>query len=156
MVEIRAAEARDAEQDAIDKAQAEYDDAVKKADEDAKKMYAEVQEDGRRPASASSSRGEEVDPAEVQARSDAARHEPAKADIERQSAVKREGLQRERNTELAEIERERDQEIQTDPERLQGSGDVLPPILPLLVGLVVWACRRIREREGVSRSRMRL
>ena len=30
-----------------------------------------------------------------------------------------------------------------------------PPILPLLIGLGVWARRRVREREGVSKTRMR-
>jgi ABC-2 type transport system permease protein len=32
---------------------------------------------------------------------------------------------------------------------------VLPPIPPLLVALVVFFTRRAREREGVSRARLR-
>ena len=31
----------------------------------------------------------------------------------------------------------------------------LPPILPLVVGVLVFISRRMREREGVSRSRFR-
>jgi len=33
---------------------------------------------------------------------------------------------------------------------------LLPPIPPLLVGFVVWVRRRLREREGISRSRMKI
>ena len=32
---------------------------------------------------------------------------------------------------------------------------LLPPILPLLVGAYVFAARRVQEREGVSRKRLR-
>ena len=32
---------------------------------------------------------------------------------------------------------------------------LLPPILPLLLGVVVFAVRRSREREGVSHKRLR-
>jgi len=63
-------------------------------------------------------------------------------------------------------ERERDQEvnkIETDL-RLQVQkvqswyktwAVLLPPIPPLLIGLGVWLTRRAREREGVSRARLR-
>jgi ABC-2 type transport system permease protein len=65
-------------------------------------------------------------------------------------------LARERDLELAKIERERDRQIQEIQNDYKLKATLFPPILPLLVGLVVWARRRIREREGVSRSRMRL
>ena len=61
-----------------------------------------------------------------------------------------------RDQELAKIERDRDREIQKIQNDYKLQATVFPPILPLLVGLVVWARRRIREREGVSRTRMRL
>ena len=32
---------------------------------------------------------------------------------------------------------------------------VLPPIPPLLVGLIVFVKRRLREREGIAKTRMR-
>ena len=31
----------------------------------------------------------------------------------------------------------------------------IPPLLPMMVGLVVFVYRRLREREGVSTSRLR-
>jgi ABC-2 type transport system permease protein len=32
---------------------------------------------------------------------------------------------------------------------------VLPPIPPLLVGFIVFAKRRLREREGIAKTRMK-
>jgi len=54
------------------------------------------------------------------------------------------------------VERERDRQIQRIQNDYKLQATIFPPILPLLVGLVVWARRRIREREGVSKTRMRI
>jgi ABC-2 type transport system permease protein len=59
------------------------------------------------------------------------------------------------NRQLAAIERKRDQDIQTIQNDYKIRATAIPPIPPLLVGLVVWTRRRIREREGISRTRMR-
>jgi ABC-2 type transport system permease protein len=75
---------------------------------------------------------------------------------ERAAEVEKASLARKRDTELAKIERERDQQIQQIQNDYKLQATIFPPILPLLVGLVVWARRRIREREGVSKTRMKL
>jgi ABC-2 type transport system permease protein len=152
MVEARAAEAREREQTEINKSRQRYEEEEKKADEEAKKVYADLQKvvDDLQ---AKQRRGEEVDLAELEAK--VAQLQIKRAFIERQLNVTKERLKRERDQELAAIERKRDQEIQRIQNEYKIQATVFPPILPLLVGLVVWTRRRIREREGISRARMR-
>jgi ABC-2 type transport system permease protein len=57
---------------------------------------------------------------------------------------------------LDRIRRQRDQQIQQVQNEYKLRAALLPPIPPLLVGFVVWVRRRLREREGMSRSRMRV
>jgi ABC-2 type transport system permease protein len=152
MVEIRASNARTEEQAQAAKAQAEYDAAVKKEDEEARKIYSDLQKvvDDLK---AKQARGEEVDLAEMQAKMTqlAMRQKMA----ERTADVKKEALKRTHSQELAKIERKRDQDIQTIQNDYKIRATAIPPIPPLLVGLLVWTRRRIREREGVSKTRMR-
>lgn len=152
MVEARAAEAREREQTEINKSRRRYEEEEKKADDEAKKVYADLQKvvDDLQ---AKQRRGEEVDLAELEAK--VAQLQIKRAFIERQLNVTKERLKRERDQELAAIERKRDQEIQRIQNEYKIQATVFPPILPLLVGLVVWTRRRIREREGIARSRMR-
>jgi ABC-2 type transport system permease protein len=152
MVEIRASNARTEEQAQAAKAQAEYDAAVKKEDEEARKIYSDLQKvvDDLK---AKQARGEEVDLAEMQAKMTqlAMRQKMA----ERTADVKKEALKRTHSQELAKIERKRDQDIQTIQNDYKIRATAIPPIPPLLVGLLIWTRRRIREREGVSKTRMR-
>jgi ABC-2 type transport system permease protein len=112
---------------------------------DFKKMFEELQKKQQA--------GEEVDPAKIQAA--AVQFAMRQRIAERTAEVTKERLKRERDQEMAEIERLRDQDLQQIQNDYKIQATVFPPILPLLVGLVVWARRRIREREGVSRTRMR-
>jgi len=153
MVEFRATKARELQKDAIDSTQAEYDKAVKDADAEKEKTFAEFKkifDDLQQ----KQNRGEEVDPAKVQAA--AMQLAMKQRTAERAAEVKKTAIARKRDLELAQIERERDRQIQEIQNDYKLKATLFPPILPLLVGLVVWARRRIREREGVSRSRMRL
>jgi ABC-2 type transport system permease protein len=152
-VEFKATDARAKQKDAIEKATTEYENAVKKTEEEKeaafskfKKMFEDLQ--------AKQQRGEEVDPAQVKA---AQMQFVIKQRTEERAAdVKKTQLARARDLELAKIERQRDQQIQRIQNEYKLQATIFPPILPLMVGLVVWARRRIREREGVSRTRMRL
>ena len=152
-IEDRAAAARENQTNANEKKQAEYDAAVKKADDEKEKSFGEfkkVFDELQRKQNA----GESVDPAKIQAA--AMQLAMTQRSAERSAEVTKARLGRERDLELAKIERERDRQIQQVQNEYKLMATVLPPILPLLVGLVVWAQRRIREREGVSRTRMRL
>jgi ABC-2 type transport system permease protein len=97
-------------------------------------------------------RGEDVDPAEVINTQRQLRIQ--EGNIDRSLAVKRERLQRDMNAELAGIERKRDQAVQSAQNNYKVIA-IIPTIFPMVVGLIVWAYRRVREREGVARSRMR-
>lgn len=153
MVEYRATEARGKLKDAIDATQADYDKAVKKADDDKEKTFAEFKKIFDE-LKQKQDRGEEVDPAKVQAA--AMKLAMTQRTAERAAEVAKTGIARKRDLALDQIERERDRQIQEIQNDYKLKATLFPPILPLLVGLVVWARRRIREREGVSRSRMRL
>jgi ABC-2 type transport system permease protein len=153
MVEYRASEARKVQSEIEQRKQAEYEEAVKKADAEKEKSFAEfkkVFDDLQQ----KQNRGEEVDPAKIQAA--AMQLAMTQRTPERAAEVEKARLARSRDQELAEIERERDRQIQRIQNDYKLQATIFPPILPLLVGLVVWARRRIREREGVSKTRMRL
>ncbi len=64
-------------------------------------------------------------------------------------------LRRKRDEDIQEIERATDLEIQNFQKSYKIYAVILPPIIPLLVGLVVFTRRRLREREGMSKLRRR-
>jgi ABC-2 type transport system permease protein len=151
-IEKRASNARTDEDNEKRKFEKEYNDAVKKADDNAKKNYEKLQkivdELNRK-----KSLGEEVDPVSF---TEAAQQLAIQQEISnRRAEVEKERLQIERDKKLARIQRVRDQEVQKIQNEYKVRATFIPVIPPLLVGLVVWARRRVREREGVSRSRMK-
>ena len=64
-------------------------------------------------------------------------------------------LGRERDQKTKQIKRDLRAEIRGVQDRYKFWAVVLPPIPPLVVGIVVLLVRRVREREGVSRNRLR-
>jgi ABC-2 type transport system permease protein len=64
-------------------------------------------------------------------------------------------LTRERDTQIRKIERGMEQEIRRVRQGYKMGAVILPPIIPLLLGLVVFINRRTREREGVPEARLR-
>lgn len=75
--------------------------------------------------------------------------------LKRRLDVKREQLQRQRDEKIEEIRRKVDLEIVGIKNWYKFLAVALPPIPALLVGLIVFVRRRLREREGVAKSRMR-
>jgi ABC-2 type transport system permease protein len=69
--------------------------------------------------------------------------------------VKREVLQRERNDKIEKVRRETDLQILEIQNRFKFWAVAIPPIPPMIVGLIVFVVRRLREREGVAKSRLR-
>jgi ABC-2 type transport system permease protein len=151
-IEARASEARDRELAAAAEFTKRYNDETKKADDEAKKTYAELQKvvDELREKQ---QRGEQVDPGEMTAKLQALAI--AQETANRKAEVAKEKLKIERDKSLAKIQRHRDQEVQQIQNEYKIWATAIPPIPPLLVGLVVFVQRRIREREGISRSRMK-
>ena len=69
--------------------------------------------------------------------------------------VKREQMQRERDDRIEEARRQTDLKILEIQNFYKFLAVALPPIPPLLVGLIVFVSRRLREREGIAKSRLR-
>ena len=70
-------------------------------------------------------------------------------------AAAKERLERERTQERKDLERKYARDVRAKQKTVQYAAVLLPPILPLLMGTVVFFNRRAREREGVSKSRLR-
>jgi len=64
-------------------------------------------------------------------------------------------LTREIMQSINEIERRNEQEVQRIQNTFKAWALLLPLVPPLLLGLVVFARRRVKEREGISKERMR-
>ncbi|MFK7768447.1 MAG: Gldg family protein [Mariniblastus sp.] len=62
-------------------------------------------------------------------------------------------LQNERREKKRQIELDAELEIQEIQRKFKLAAVLIPPIPPLLVGLVVFTRRRLREREGISKAR---
>ena len=151
-VEARAADAREKEDEATLAARTKYEELKKKteqAQKDAEDKLADIQADLQKRQEA----GEEIDRAEALAK---IQQWAIKVEAEKRKAeVELERIRNERDKELQAVERKRDQDIQQIQNEFKVWATAIPPIPPLLVGFVVWVRRRIREREGISRSRMK-
>ena len=62
-------------------------------------------------------------------------------------------LENERNEAKRRIDLEAELEIQKIQRKFKLAAVIIPPIPPLLVGLIVFTRRRVREREGISKDR---
>lgn len=64
-------------------------------------------------------------------------------------------LERQRDEQIKTAEREYTREVRTKQNQVKRNAVMWAPILPLLMGVAVFFNRRAREREGVSKSRLR-
>jgi ABC-2 type transport system permease protein len=69
--------------------------------------------------------------------------------------VEREAAERARDAAIEKKRRETDLAILRTQNEFKAWAVAIPPILPLIVGVVVFVMRRLREREGVAKSRLR-
>jgi ABC-2 type transport system permease protein len=145
MVEVQTQKARDREYEQEIEFQKAYDQAVKI--EKFEKKLQELQEKQRQEGGAGirlvDVQKAAQDLAEVTQR------------LNRRLDVRREQLQRERDDNIEVIRRKIDLEILKTKNQYKVLAVTLPPIPPLLIGFLVFVRRRLREREGISRSRMR-
>ncbi|MDX1945329.1 MAG: Gldg family protein [Pirellulaceae bacterium] len=151
-IEMRAAAARaQEEKDAAeyrklhDEEEKAADAKVEKIEADAKQALADLE--NRR------LKGEEVGQAEINAVKQRGAIKLMEAESQREVIKARLKIELEKSQ--AATQRKRDQDIQRIQNGFKISAAAIPPILPLFVGFIVWVVRRIREREGISRSRMR-
>ena len=76
------------------------------------------------------------------------------AQLARKLEVEDEKLRRERDRNIREARRNTDDKIRQTQNNFKSLAVFLPAIPPLIVGIVVWASRRLREREGISKTRL--
>jgi len=74
---------------------------------------------------------------------------------QRRMDAETERLQRELERKIQQIDRNLDRQVRQVQDRFKLLAVSVPPILPLLMGVLVFFNRRAREREGVSKSRLR-
>jgi ABC-2 type transport system permease protein len=75
--------------------------------------------------------------------------------LTKKAQVEKERLQRERDQGIREARRKADDSIGKIQNYYKLLAVFVPPIPPLLVGIVVLVSRRLREREGISKNRLR-
>lgn len=75
--------------------------------------------------------------------------------LSRKLAIKKKQLEKIRDQGIADSRRKADMEILKLQNKYKFWAIFLPPIPPLLVGLAVFVSRRVREREGISKNRLR-
>jgi ABC-2 type transport system permease protein len=75
--------------------------------------------------------------------------------LQRVLNVKEQKLKRDEERNTREIQREADQQVTAIQNQVKALAVALPCIPPLIVGVVVFASRRLRERENISKSRLK-
>ena len=75
--------------------------------------------------------------------------------LQRALDVKRAKSERDRERSVREIQREANQEVTAIQNRVKAAAVALPCIPPLIIGVIVFASRRLRERENISKSRLK-
>ena len=68
---------------------------------------------------------------------------------------KRTKTERNRELKIREIERKAADEVTSIQNKVKAAAVALPCIPPLIVGVIVFASRRLRERENISKSRLK-
>jgi ABC-2 type transport system permease protein len=121
-------------------AQESMDRQLKKLREEVEKLQKQS-EDGRVPQ------------AELQAK--AQQFQTLRELEQRKLNVKSTKAQRDRDLRIREIERKAAGEVTAIQNKVKAAAVALPCIPPLIVGVVVFASRRLRERENISKSRLK-
>ncbi|MFK8115645.1 MAG: Gldg family protein [Rubripirellula sp.] len=74
---------------------------------------------------------------------------------QRKLSVRSKKNERERSMRIREIERSAAEEVTRIQSKVKAAAVALPCIPPLIVGVIVFASRRLRERENISKSRLK-
>jgi ABC-2 type transport system permease protein len=152
IVEERVRLQREKEESETEKAQTTFDDEVKKLDEQEKELTKEY--DDRRAKLEERLRAGENVQQEITALDQIRRIKERELEI--QKRVTRERLETQLNQQVKEVRRQTEVKILETQQRYKLLAVAIPPIPPLLVALVVFVSRRLREREGIVKTRLRL
>ncbi len=132
--------------------QAKYDDAVRKAEDKNKEMMKKVQ-DIVNDLKDKQAKGKEINEVELKEKM---QRLAEKQDVaQRRLAIEKQGLERDRERSLDRIRRDVDLGIQRMQFVYKFWAVAIPWIPPFLIGIIVFVKRRLREREGIEKSRLR-
>lgn len=144
--------ARDAVFEERQQFEKDFDDAVQKArqeKEEAVKPYRDITEDMERQILA----GQSIDRQAYNARKLLEQSVTEKQDEKLKTRIKQ--LERERDEKLRQIERRTDLAIVKKQNEIKFNALWIPVVPPLVLSLVVFTMRRLRERAGIAKSRLR-
>jgi ABC-2 type transport system permease protein len=151
-IELEARAAGEREDVEAEKFQKKYNDELAKQDENVKKLEKKLT-DLRAEREKKRNAGEAIDINEEQAKEQVLMLQLIKAQTDAENARKE--LQRELAKNLETIRRERDQTVRSVQNEYKLWSVAIPPIPPLLVGFIVFVRRRLREREGIAKTRLK-
>ncbi len=152
VVESRVEQARDREFSSRLEYQTKFDEALREA-EDEKDQTLQKFQSLVSDLQKQQSDGEEIN--EMELREKMQRLRDQQEVLNRRLEITKQRLEREREREIKRIQRDVDLEIQRMQFKYKFWAVAIPWILPFLVGLVVFVRRRLREREGIEKSRLR-
>ncbi|MEM6692005.1 MAG: Gldg family protein [Planctomycetota bacterium] len=127
----------------------DFEIAKREAEEEVQKAVAGLQEDIEKMQDGTRS----VSRSQLQAKMQQFEREQSLAN--RKLNVKLAKLERERDTKIRDAQRVADDTVTKLQNQVKAYAVVLPCIPPLVVGVVVFAARRLRERESIAKSRLK-
>jgi ABC-2 type transport system permease protein len=154
LIEDKVTQTRAEEMKSLKEFQEEFDRELNDAQENVRKATAELE----KKAEELQKKSEEgkLEPAEVAEFQELQRKiQVLKAVEEQRLTALKERLQKKLEQAQQRIRREGDQKIESTQNSIKVAASTLPLIFPLVIGLLVYGRRRVREREGVSKSRLR-
>ena len=152
IVEARVDEARAREYAEQVKFQENYNNAVEEAEREnteTLKKFQSIVDDLQK----KQQEGEEID--EIELREKVQRLGEQQQVLRRRLAIKKDRFERDRERDKAHIRRDVDLEIQRVQSVYKAWAVAIPWFPPFLVGVIVFVRRRLREREGIEKSRLR-
>ena len=151
-VELKTEEARSAMDDAIIEYSKKFEEESKKIDKERDDQIKKMQDDIDK-LQEKARKGEQLDFNRLRGLQEQFVIERER--LNKKAERTKKDLEQRMNRDRNKIELDNEKEIQKIQNWFKAWALLLPPIPPLLLGLVVFARRRVREREGISKARMR-
>jgi ABC-2 type transport system permease protein len=151
LVEAQAEEARRLEAEEQSAANAKYNEKVAEVEDasaKAKRQFKEAVDKLQSEGAIDASKQQEL----LQRLTE---YQMKEAQLAKKLEIEQEKLQRERDRNIRDARRRADDAIRKIQNNYKMLAVFIPPIPPLIVGIVVMVSRRVREREGISKSRLR-
>jgi ABC-2 type transport system permease protein len=139
------------ERTSVKKFQTDFDAAIRELEEENQRQLTAL-EDKIKQIRQKGTTGQ-VDQAELQSRLQ--EFQIKQGTLQQALAVKKSKFERDMNNQTQAIRRTADMEVVRIQNRVKALAVSLPCIPPLLVGIVVFTSRRLRERDNISKSRLK-